>query len=140
MPPEHPRASTTDDVECFFSVMRDLVGNSFTLKTVQEEWKKICIEFEKRTQVNLPFYYFTAAHDRFYEGERPAFDKKQTKQREMLRVPQRETQYSSALTVGRITLPSRGEQSKRLQFHSGPISLPTPPALQTHDYYIDKHV
>ena len=26
--PEHPRASTTDDVECFFSVMRDTVGKS----------------------------------------------------------------------------------------------------------------
>ena len=24
--PEHPRASTTDDVECFFSVMQDQIG------------------------------------------------------------------------------------------------------------------
>ena len=24
--PEHPRASTTDDVECFFSLLRDNVG------------------------------------------------------------------------------------------------------------------
>ncbi|XP_064400552.1 uncharacterized protein LOC135346741 isoform X2 [Halichondria panicea] len=30
--PEHPRASTTDDVECFFSVMRDMVGTHFTVK------------------------------------------------------------------------------------------------------------
>jgi len=33
-PPEHPRASTTDDVECFFSVLRDSVGKDFTLKEV----------------------------------------------------------------------------------------------------------
>ena len=26
MLPEHPRSSTTDDVECFFSVLRDSVG------------------------------------------------------------------------------------------------------------------
>lgn len=24
LPPEHPRSSTTDDVECFFNVLRDL--------------------------------------------------------------------------------------------------------------------
>ena len=34
IPPEHPRASTTDDVECFFSVLRDAVGKDFTLKEV----------------------------------------------------------------------------------------------------------
>ena len=32
--PERPRSSTTDDVECFFSVLRDCVGKSFTLKQV----------------------------------------------------------------------------------------------------------
>ena len=30
--PEHPRSSTTDDVECFFSLLRDCVGKNFTLK------------------------------------------------------------------------------------------------------------
>ena len=29
---EHPRASTTDDVECFFSVMSDMVGKHFTVR------------------------------------------------------------------------------------------------------------
>ena len=34
--PENPRASTTDDVECFFSVLRDSThtDKDFTLKTV----------------------------------------------------------------------------------------------------------
>lgn len=35
LPPEHPRASTTDDVECFFSLLRDSVGKGFTLKEVK---------------------------------------------------------------------------------------------------------
>lgn len=35
IPPEHPRASTTDDVECFFSVLRDMVGRDFTHKEVR---------------------------------------------------------------------------------------------------------
>ena len=37
IPMEHPQASTTDDVECFFSVLRDTVGKDFTLKEVSEE-------------------------------------------------------------------------------------------------------
>ena len=32
--PEHPRASTTDDAECLFSILRDMVGKHFTLQTV----------------------------------------------------------------------------------------------------------
>ena len=31
---EHPGASSTDDVECFFSMLRDTVGKDFTLKEV----------------------------------------------------------------------------------------------------------
>lgn len=34
IPVEHPRSSTTDDVECFFSILRDTVGKDFTLKQV----------------------------------------------------------------------------------------------------------
>ena len=34
IPLEHPRASTTDDVECFFSVLRDTIGKDFTLQEV----------------------------------------------------------------------------------------------------------
>jgi len=32
IPTEHPLASTTNDVECIFSVLRDTVGKDFTLK------------------------------------------------------------------------------------------------------------
>lgn len=46
--PEHPRASTTDDVECFFSVLRDNLGSlDFTVKRVLYQWRKVCIEFTK---------------------------------------------------------------------------------------------
>jgi len=36
IPIEHPRASSTDDVECFFSILRDTVGKDFTLKQVHQ--------------------------------------------------------------------------------------------------------
>ena len=32
------------------------------------------IEFSKRLDPSLPFFYHTSSHDRFYEGERPSFD------------------------------------------------------------------
>ena len=111
------------------------MGSSFTLKNVQDAWKKICIEFEKRESSDLSFYYFSSAHDRFYEGERPAFNSRQGKTRELQKAPQRETQFANALGIGRISLPTRGEKSKRLQFHSGPVALPPPPALQCHSYH-----
>ena len=42
LPPEHPRSSTTDDVECFFSILRDTVGKNFTLKQVSF----CCVHFD----------------------------------------------------------------------------------------------
>ena len=47
LPQEHPRASSTDDVECFFSINRDQVGKHFTYK---DAWRKCCIEFSKHLQ------------------------------------------------------------------------------------------
>ena len=34
LPPANPRSSTSDDVECFFGVLRDSVGKDFTVKEV----------------------------------------------------------------------------------------------------------
>ena len=67
--PENPRSSTIDDIECFFSVVRDLVGKNFTVKQVKLCWRKVCLEFNKRLNPELPFFYFTSSHDRFHEGE-----------------------------------------------------------------------
>lgn len=45
IPAEHPRASTTDDVECFFSVLRSTVGKDFTLKEVC--WSYHCLKLNQ---------------------------------------------------------------------------------------------
>lgn len=73
IPPEHPRASTTDDVQCFFSVLRDMVGKDFTHKEVMFGWRKACQELTKRMDPRLPFFYHTSTQQRFWEGERPDF-------------------------------------------------------------------
>ena len=45
--PEHPRASSTDDVECLFSMMRDAIGQNFTVQQVQFGFRKVAMELEK---------------------------------------------------------------------------------------------
>lgn len=127
---EHPRSSTTDDVECFFSVMRDMVGTNFTVKQAQVAWRKVCIEFEKRIDDNLPFYYFTSSHDRFYEGKRPSFDKPSEKKKQS-RLPRSEQAHAS-LYSGRATLPIRNTLTIRPQFHKAPVHVPPPSSSQIH--------
>ena len=62
---EHPRASTTDGVECFFSMMRDNIGQNFTSKQVKFNLRKVYGEFTKHLDPDLPFYYYTSAHSRY---------------------------------------------------------------------------
>ena len=51
IPPEHPRASTTDDVECFFSILRDMVGKDFTHKQV--------LKLSKTLNCGNNYFYFS---------------------------------------------------------------------------------
>ncbi|XP_065899778.1 uncharacterized protein [Dysidea avara] len=74
IPAEHPRASSTDDVECFFSVLRDTVGRDFTLKQVYYGWRKVTKEFLKRMDPELPFYYHTTKHSYYYKDLMPEFN------------------------------------------------------------------
>ena len=128
---EHPRSGTTDDVECMFSIMRDLTGKHFTLREARYTWRKVCIEFTKRLDPDLGFYYFTSSHDRFMEGERPDFDEKPTKEKAaIVRVRRREK--PSSLVYGLATFPQPAAQSVRVKFHNIPLEVPPPPGKQSH--------
>ena len=127
---EHPRASTSDDCECFFSVMRDNIGKNFTLKEVKFGFRKVCIEFWKRIDPNLPFFYHTSSHHCFAEGMLPDFDQPRKRKRHFDRLPRRE--QPSAFVPGRATLPVRGSLSVRPQFHNKPLDLPPPPSVPLH--------
>ena len=88
-PPEHPRASSTDDVECFFSMLRDSIGENFTTKEAKYAFRKVCFEFSKRIDPELPFYYHTSSHTRFYEGPLPSFNEPVSKPRNIYAKPAR---------------------------------------------------
>ena len=135
-PIEHPRASSTDDVECFFSMVRDAIGRNFTTKEVKFEICKVFTEFAKRVDPDLPFYYHTSSHTRYYEGPQPEFDKPSKKRPKERRIPRRE--QPAAFGPRRATMPVRGSLSVRPQFHNIPLELPPPPdscmALFEHSY------
>jgi len=87
---EYPRVSTSDDVECFFSLMRDTIRQNFTTKQVKFGIQKVCNEFIKRLDPDLPFFYNTSSHTSFNEGPLPHFNDTPVTKRKIKRVPRRE--------------------------------------------------
>ena len=132
---EHPRASTSDDIECFFSMLRDTIGLNFTTKQVFFNFRKVALEFTKRLDPDLPFYYHTSSHSKYHEGPLPDFNEASGKRRKLSRAPRRETK---AFAGRRATLPVQGSLSIRTQFHNHPLNLPpisTPPNITTEHSY-----
>jgi len=78
-------------------------------------------EFVKRVDPDLPFYYHTSTHTRYYEGPLPDFDKP-PKKKAIKRIPRRE--QPAAFGPRRATVPVRGSLSVRLKFHNLPLELP----------------
>ena len=61
LPPEHPRSSSTDDVEGLMSLLHEVFGPVFDMKQFYDECPKILNEFKKRIDPDLPFFYYTGA-------------------------------------------------------------------------------
>ena len=57
LPPEHPRASATDDLQGYFAVLHHLLGAIFDHKTFIENSPKITQEFVKKADPDLPFFH-----------------------------------------------------------------------------------
>ena len=64
-------------------------------------------EFMKRLDPDLPFYYYTSAHSRFYEGVMPNFSAQASKPRKLRRAPRRELLGADQ----RVTMAVRGAGS-----------------------------
>lgn len=93
------------------------------------------MEFSKRSDPELPFYYYTTT-DRFYEGDMPAFDQPSEKPKRPKRVPRRE--QARADVSGRVTMAIRGDRSIRTTFHNLPVELPPPPT-QNQSIVLSEH-
>ena len=99
---------------------------------VHYEWRKATLEFMKRMDPSLPFYYHKS-HDQFYEDEMPSFNKPSNKPKRD-RVPRRELLAGAAFR--RASLPVCGSLSIRAQF---PVNLPPLPSVNTHERIIAEH-
>ena len=89
----------------------------------------------KRINADLPYYYFTSAHDRFYEGPRPSFNDPSTKKRKS-RLPRGEQVHAVSFASGRASFPVRGTLTTRPKFHKHPVSVPPPSSMPS---YVAEH-
>lgn len=92
-------------------------------------WRKACQELTKRMDPDLPFYYHTSTHRRFYEGELPNFSVPPKKKRE--KTAARRELLTDAIG-GRATLAQHGATSIRTKYHNVPVELPPPPSCPIH--------
>jgi len=74
LPTEHPRASSTDDVEGIISLFNEVMGNTLDLKEFFDEFPKVMSEFEKRIDPDLPFVYWTGHQNCYRAFALPSFD------------------------------------------------------------------
>lgn len=85
----------------------------------------------------LPYYYFTSSHDRFYEGDSPDFNQPDTSNNPRGSMRARRSESYIGQVPGRTTLPTPGAKSVRLTYQNVPVEIPPPPNtshLAEHGY------
>ena len=55
LPPEHPRAGSTDNVEGMFALFHELLGPIFDEKAFHDALLKVMLEYTKKCDPELPF-------------------------------------------------------------------------------------
>jgi hypothetical protein len=127
LPPEHPRASSTDDVEGFISILHRLLGKTFDHKTFMDNYPKIVNEFAKKIDPDLPFFYWTGSDSRYNVGPLPSFNQPSASGIERLDVVKISRRADPAMFVAsRASLPQKGSLTIRATFHNPPEGLPPP--------------
>lgn len=128
LPPEHPRASSTDDVEGIISLFHEILGSIFDIKEFFDEFPKKLNEFVKRIDPDCPFYYWTGCHTCLEDFPLPSFNEPSKNGTERLdRVILSRRGDPGIFVANRASLPQRGQLTIRANFHRAPVELP--PAL-----------
>jgi len=86
----------------------------------------------KRMDPELPYYYHTSKHSRYYEDIMPEFSVQPAKTK-VKKLPRFELFGEN----NRITFSVRGDSSIRAQFHNIPVDLPPTPG--TYNPCTDEH-
>ena len=131
LPPEHLRASATDDVEGIIALMHEMLGDIFDVKQFLDAQPKILNEFKKRIDPELEFYYWTGAKERYRDFELPSFNQPSGDSliERLDRVTLSKRGDPGIFVANRASLPQKGQLTARAQFHRAPVELP-PPQIQ----------
>lgn len=131
LPPEHPRASSSDDVEGIIALMHEMLGDIFDVKQFLDAQPKILNEFKKRIDPDLEYFYWTGAKERYRDFELPSFNEPSgegiTERLDRISLSRRGD--PGVFVANRASLPQRGQLTARAQFHRTPVALP-PPQLE----------
>ena len=123
IPPEHPRASGTDDVESLFALLHEMLGSIFDIKQFCDAQAKILHEFNKRISPDLKFYYWTGLKERYTEFDLPFFNEPsghdKTERLDKVKFPQRGD--PGVFMANRASLPQKGQLTVRAKFHKAPV-------------------
>lgn len=126
--PEHPRSGTSDDVECFISMLHEMLGDTFDTKQFYESFPKIMNEFFKKIDSNSQFYYWTGRKHRFTDFPLQSFNKPSSKGREQLDITRTSKRSDPRVFCARRpALPTHNAMTVRTKFHKCEETLPIPP-------------
>lgn len=129
LPPEHPRASNSDDVEGFIAHLHDQLGDVFDHKQFLEQQPKILNEFNKKIDPELPFYYWTGHRHRFSTAPLPSFNEPSGTTERLDRVVLSRRSDPGVFVANRASLPQRNSLTVRASFHKAPEQLPPLPMI-----------
>ena len=131
LPPEHSRASLSDDVEGIIATMHDMLGDIFDVRQFLDAQPKILNEFSKPIDRELKFHYWTGAKERFRNFELPSFNTPsgQGVTERLNRVILSHRGDPGVFVANRACVPQKGQLTARTQFHRAPVELP-PPMIQ----------
>jgi hypothetical protein len=132
MKPEHPRASSSDDVEGFIALLHEMLGPVFDLKQFYDESRKIMNEYAKRINPQLPFFYWTGKKERYRDFDLPSFNEPTgegvTERLDKVKLSRRGD--PGVFVANRASLPQKGQLTCRATFHKTPVALPP---IQDHN-------
>lgn len=125
LPPEHPRASSTDSVEGIIAPFHEVIGVVFDTKEFYDEFPKIMNEFSKKSDRNLSLYYWTGSQTRYRDFPLPSFNKPSKEGVERLdRVTLSRRGDPGVFVADRASLPQKNQLTVRANFHRAPVPLP----------------
>ena len=132
LPPEHPRAGSTDDVEGIFAFLHELLGLIFDEKAFHHAFPKVVLEYTRNCDPDLPFYRYTGVNERFHSGCVPSFNKASANREERLdRVTISRRADPGVFVASRAVIPQRGQLTVRAAHFRPAEDLPAAPFPMT---------